>query len=77
MNLKDYLESTSTTQEAFAKEIGVTQGMVARWVAGVKPTAERAADIERASGGKVSRLELRPEIFGPLHADQQHEHAAD
>lgn len=66
MDLRTYLEETSTTQDAFAKEIGVTQGMVANWVAGRKLTPERAADIERVTSGRVTRIELRPDIFGPL-----------
>jgi DNA-binding transcriptional regulator YdaS (Cro superfamily) len=27
---------------------------------------ERAADIERMTEGKVTRMDLRPDVFGPL-----------
>lgn len=67
MNLVDYLESTGTTQDAFAKSVGVTQGAVHQWVTGkLKVTPEKAREIERATGGKVKRMDLRPDIFGPI-----------
>lgn len=70
MNLIDYLKTT--TQEAFAKEVGVTQGMVHQWASGKSPiTPERAADIERVTGGQVTRIELRPDVFGPIQPSAQ------
>jgi DNA-binding transcriptional regulator YdaS (Cro superfamily) len=62
MNLNDYLKTT--TQDAFAKAVGVTQSMVAQWVAGARITAERAVMIERATNGAITRGELRPDLFG-------------
>lgn len=70
MKLHEYLETT--TQDALAKRIGVTQGTVHQWVSGKLPiSAERAADIERATDGKVTRIELRPDVFGPIEPSEQ------
>jgi DNA-binding transcriptional regulator YdaS (Cro superfamily) len=63
MKLSEFL--ATTTQEEFAKRLGVTQGAVSQWLRGGVPVA-RAADIERATRGLVTRVELLPEIFGPL-----------
>lgn len=30
-------------------------------------TAERCAQIERVTGGQISRRDLRPDLFGDLH----------
>jgi DNA-binding transcriptional regulator YdaS (Cro superfamily) len=69
MKLSEYLETT--TQDALAKAVGVTQGTVHQWVKGILPiSAQRAADIERATGGLVTRIELRPDIFGPINNEQ-------
>lgn len=70
MTLDEYLQTT--TQEAFAETLQVSQGLVHQWLnwlAGrtkhaTKITAERAVQIELATSGKVSKAELRPDIFG-------------
>jgi DNA-binding transcriptional regulator YdaS (Cro superfamily) len=65
MNLHDYL--TTTTQQELADRLGVTQGIISQWVLGRVPVPpERAAAIERATQGEVTRVELRPDVFGPL-----------
>lgn len=62
MNLSDYLQTT--TQAAFAKQLGVSQGLVSQWIRGrTAITAKRAIEIEDATNGAVSRFELLPEIF--------------
>lgn len=43
--LRDYLERTQTTQDAFAREMGVTQATVANWVRGVHSAS--AATLKR------------------------------
>lgn len=53
------------SQQALAAAIGVTQSAVAQWIASGSVTAERSIEIERATGGLVSRCELRPDLFGP------------
>lgn len=62
MNLSDYLKEADLTQMEFARLLGVTQGMVAFWLHNKPPTIERAIQIEKASGGKVSCEELRPDV---------------
>lgn len=65
MELKDYLEGM--TQQEFADMVGCSQGLVSQWLAGnCRITAERAVVIEKVTGGKVSAIELRPDIFGQV-----------
>ncbi|MGV8823986.1 YdaS family helix-turn-helix protein [Methylibium petroleiphilum] len=61
MKLTDYLKISHTTQDDFADRLGVTQGMVGFWVRGKPPTPARAVQIERVTGGAVSRRDLRPD----------------
>ena len=63
MDLKTYLKDKSQTQ--LAGELGVSQGLIWQWINGrTRITAERARDIERATGGIVTRKDLRPDLFG-------------
>lgn len=58
---------TRITQRDLARAIHVSQSMVSQWVIGAKPvTAEKCVAIERATGGKIKRVHLRPDLFGPL-----------
>lgn len=51
------------SQSALAAMIGVRPQAVQQWVAtGIAPV-RRVIAIEQASGGKVSRHELRPDIY--------------
>lgn len=64
MNLQAYLTESGTTQEAFAKKIGVTQGLVSQWLLGkVRVPPERWRDIFAATEGKVTLWDLRPDVF--------------
>lgn len=50
---------------ALAVAIGSTPQVVQNWrKRGVPP--ERCADVERATGGKVTRADLRPDLFGEV-----------
>lgn len=50
----------------FAARLGVSVVMVHKWATGKNQvTAERARQIEDATGGAVGRHELRPDLFGP------------
>jgi DNA-binding transcriptional regulator YdaS (Cro superfamily) len=49
---------------ALARKIGVTYQAIQKWRAGRVP-AERCAEIERATGGEVTRHDLRPDLFDP------------
>lgn len=64
MNITDYLNDASLTQQEFAALVGVTQGRVSHWLGGEKVPAERCVVIERVTGGRVTRNDLRPDIFG-------------
>lgn len=53
-------------RRALAASLGVTRQAVSHWFRGRRAlTAEQCAAIERATGGQVTRAELRPDIFGP------------
>lgn len=70
MDLSTYLAERELSHAEFGRLVGVGQTMVSHWIAGRYPiTAERARDIERATGGEVTRVELRPDLFGPLAPD--------
>jgi DNA-binding transcriptional regulator YdaS (Cro superfamily) len=52
-------------QSALAEALGVTPSAVNQWVKGNRPIpAERCIPIEVATGGKVTRYDLRPDVFG-------------
>ena len=71
MDLKTYLETTS--QSELAQALGVTQGTISHWLNGrARIPAERVLGIELATGGKVTRHELRPDLY-PVEPTQ---HAA-
>lgn len=57
-------------QSALARLIGgdVKQAHVWYWLntPGAKVPAEHCAAIEHATEGKITREELRPDVFGPL-----------
>jgi len=55
------------SQATMAKLIGKSAAIVSQWVTGNKRiSAESAYAIERATEGRITRMELRPDIFGPL-----------
>lgn len=42
-----------------------TQSVVSNWRMRGQVPADRCVEIENATGGKVTRHDLRPDIFGP------------
>ncbi len=61
MNLKTYLSEHK--QVDLARQLGVTQGAVHQWAAGLsRPSAERSIEIEKATAGAVRCEELRPDV---------------
>jgi DNA-binding transcriptional regulator YdaS (Cro superfamily) len=52
------------TQAALAEAIGVTPQAVNQWVTKGQVPIERVVAVEQATGGKVTRQQLRPDIFG-------------
>lgn len=71
VHMKTKLESAIELcggQTALAKAIGVQQPHVWNWLNrshGVVP-AEHCIKIEEATGGKISRYDLRPDVFGEI-----------
>lgn len=60
MNLDQYLTDKSASD--LAKEIGVTPVLISQWRNGIRPVPiERCFPIEQATGGKVTRKDLRPD----------------
>lgn len=49
-----------------ATAIGQRQNVVSNWKARGRVPAEHCAAIEVATGGEVTRAELRPDIFAPI-----------
>lgn len=53
------------SQAALAKAIGAPPAFVYQWRTGLRPIPARfALPIEKATAGRVSRHDLRPDIFG-------------
>jgi len=50
-------------QRLLAALVGVSQAAVSKWRLGRKITAENAVGIEKATKGKVTRKDLRPDVF--------------
>jgi len=46
-----------------ARLLGISAAAVSRWGGVVPPS--RAIEIEKKTGGKVTRHEIRPDYFGP------------
>ncbi|WP_288130976.1 Cro/CI family transcriptional regulator [Microbulbifer sp.] len=57
------------SQRALAKRIGVTPMAISQWKRRRIPI-ERAAQIDRVSGGAVPKELLRPDVFGPAPAGE-------
>lgn len=71
MQLRTYLNSAPRgTAVELARAVEVSPVMVTQWANGVKavPT-ERCLAIERATGGKVTRADLRPSDFWLIWPD--------
>lgn len=58
------------SQSALAREVGVKQGNVWNWLNITKKVpAEYVLKIETATGGAISRHELRPDIYPEIEPD--------
>lgn len=77
MKLADYLTRHGLSQQEFARQVGVTQGMVYQWVRDKNPVSPaKCVLIERVTCGQVSRKDLRadwmeiwPELASPHTAE--------
>ncbi len=63
MDLKTYIADTGITQQKFAEKIGADQALVSRWVNGLPVPSKRWVAIEEATNGKVTRQDLRPDLY--------------
>lgn len=74
MDIQTYRKEKGLSQAAFAAlltEHGqpATQSLVAHWEVGrVKITPARAQQIRDATGGDITRSDLRPDIWPPADA---------
>ncbi|AZB52531.1 YdaS family helix-turn-helix protein [Xanthomonas citri pv. glycines] len=70
MDIATYRRESGLSQTAFATCLTLagspaTQGLVSQWESGiVKVPAERCALIEVVSHGRITRSDLRPDVFG-------------
>ena len=63
--IRSYLSRRGLTQTEFARQVGVSQGMVWQWLSGYRPVSpESAIKIEAGTKGAIKKRELRPDIFG-------------
>jgi DNA-binding transcriptional regulator YdaS (Cro superfamily) len=65
--MNDYLEIAADVlggRNSLARAANVSQPAVSKWMNGrCLPSAKAAILIELATGGKVTRVQLRPDIF--------------
>lgn len=54
------------TQSALAEALGLRQQSVAEWFANKRIPPRRCAEIERLTQGRITRAEIRPDLFGPV-----------
>jgi DNA-binding transcriptional regulator YdaS (Cro superfamily) len=63
IKLAEYLKSEGETQLSFARRLGVSHGLIYQWLHDMTKISPRSAvRIERLTGGKLTRLELRPDL---------------
>ena len=66
------IEESGLSQKALAEAIGVFPQALHQWVSGKRPVpAKHCIAIEIATGGAVTRHDLRPDVFGAAPADDQ------
>ena len=53
------------TQSALAKALGITPSSISQWDFVPVWPKNRVFEIERLTNGKVTRHDMRPDIFGP------------
>lgn len=71
MDLAEYLESTNTSQAAFAEKMErhgprVSQGTISNWVNGtvMVPVPAKLNQVIKASEGAVTKEAQRPDLYG-------------
>lgn len=62
--LRAYRQQKGLSAEDFAKQLGIAEPTLRSLENGTRPiTAERAKEIELATGGEITRHALRPDLF--------------
>lgn len=62
MNLTDYLTSGKKSAAELARDLGVAPALIYQWRTGLRSVPpERCVEIDRATGGAVTRRDLRPD----------------
>ena len=56
------------SQQALADALNIKSPSISGWRQAGRVPVERCAEIETATGGRVTRYDLRPDVFGPLPA---------
>jgi len=60
MNLNEYL-TTIESNASLAKKLSISPSLVSQWRSGVRPIPfERCPEIEKATAGMVTRIDLCP-----------------
>lgn len=63
--IKQYRSANNLSQEAAGRLLGVSQTMIALIEAGErKLSVHKCAPAETATGGRLNRYNLRPDVFG-------------
>jgi len=76
MNLEQFIKKHKNQKEA-AKVLGLSQGMISHRLRGrYAITADVALDLERRSGGEMTRYDLLPDVFGPKPVQSHHHHSS-
>jgi DNA-binding transcriptional regulator YdaS (Cro superfamily) len=74
--LERAIEVCGGKKSILARRLGVSWQTIALWLdveKGTRITAERALCIEYVTGGKVTRRELRPDLWAPMEEYYQDE----
>jgi DNA-binding transcriptional regulator YdaS (Cro superfamily) len=64
MDALDRAIAVFETQDKFATALGIKSPSISEWRKRGRIPHERCAEIERLTGGQVTRAELRPDIWG-------------
>lgn len=63
--VKQSMDIHGGTQVEFAQACGISQGLVSQFLSGAKKPGWRTCQqIERVTNGKITRFQLRSDIFG-------------
>ena len=74
MNIETWIQQQPSRMEgyrALAQASGCAWQSIQKWLFAGRVPPERCLAIEKATGGKVTRYELRPDVFGDPPARQR------